>query len=261
MMKKLVALLLTIAALCVMASPAGAGERAGAFSLSPFIGGYTFDGVEHLKTSPVYGLRLGYDLTKNWGVEAVGDYLATEQTIGDKSFNALSYRLDLLFNIMPDGPLVPYLAIGGGGITAGHGSGFNLGGRNTFATANAGLGLKYFVTDSIALRGDARQFGWGRFNPNLRQHGRHQGRFVFAVAPSIEQHLIGLAGDRAVVVKADGLVGNLEHDVAVECFELSPMQTSSPVPPSDTTSLGSEVARQTHCGGGRKTRDYRLRFV
>src|SRR5690349_7649511 len=101
MMKKLAALMLGVAVACVMAAPAVAGERAGAFSLSPFVGGYTFDGVQHLETAPVFGLRLGYDLTRNWGVEAVGDYLATKQTVGDESFNALSYRLDLLYNFMP----------------------------------------------------------------------------------------------------------------------------------------------------------------
>jgi OOP family OmpA-OmpF porin len=65
--------------------------------------------------------------------------------------------MDALYNFVPGGRLVPYLALGGGGITAGHGSGFNAGGSNTDATLNAGGGLKYFLTDSIALRGDARQ--------------------------------------------------------------------------------------------------------
>jgi OOP family OmpA-OmpF porin len=157
MVKKLAASLMTFAALCIMAAPVAAGERAGALSLSPFVGGYTFDGVEHLRSAPVYGLRIGYDLTKNWEVEIVGDYQATKRTQGThSSINALSYRLDILYNLMPDGPLVPYLAIGGGGITKGHGSSYQ-GGSNTDATANAGLGLKYFLTDSIALRGDARQ--------------------------------------------------------------------------------------------------------
>ena len=158
-MKKLVAMMLTFAAVCIMAAPVAAGEREGAISLSPFAGGYTFDGVQHLETAPVFGLRLGYDMTKNWGVEAVGDYLATKGTRGDKrSINALSYRLDILYNIMPDGPLVPYLAVGGGGITAGHGhNGLKISDRTTDATANAGLGFKYFLTDSVALRCDARQ--------------------------------------------------------------------------------------------------------
>ncbi len=158
MKKKLASLILPIVAVCAMAAPVAAGERQGAISVSPFVGGYTFDGVQHLETSPVYGLRLGYDLTKNLGVEAVGEYLATDGTRSERSVNALSYRLDLLYNFMPDGPLVPYLAVGGGGITAGHGrDGLKIKGSTTDATANAGFGVKYFVTDSIALRSDARQ--------------------------------------------------------------------------------------------------------
>lgn len=158
MMKKQVILLFNFVALLVMAATAVAGERAEAFSLSPFIGGYTFDGVQHLQTAPTFGLRLGYDLTQNWGVEAVGDYLATKGTVANQSVNAMSYRLDILYNFTAGGPLVPYLAAGGGGMTYGHGSnGFKVSNTTTDATANAGFGIKYFMTDSIALRGDARQ--------------------------------------------------------------------------------------------------------
>ena len=157
-MKKLTALILTCAALIAMAASAIAGEREGAFSISPFAGGYTFDGVQHFNTSGVYGLLLGLDLTKNLGVEAVGDYVSTDGTRNETSINSMSYRLDLLYNIMPDGPLVPYVAVGGGGITYGHGSdGLKISNRTTDATVNGGLGVKFFVTDSIALRGDARQ--------------------------------------------------------------------------------------------------------
>ncbi len=145
-----------------LAAACFAGEREGAFSISPFGGGYTFDGEQHLKTAPVYGLRLGYDITDHLSQEWVVDFLSSRGTrdadgVKAISVNALSYRLDLLYNFMPKGPLVPYLALGGGGITAGHGGGFHAGGSNTSATMNAGGGLKYFVTDSIALRGDARQ--------------------------------------------------------------------------------------------------------
>jgi OmpA-OmpF porin, OOP family len=140
-----------------MATNCLAVERTGAFSVSPFVGGYTFDGVQHLETAPLYGLRLGYDLTDNWGIEGVGSYLATEGTRVKSSVNAVSYRLDVIYNFLPAGQLVPYLVIGGGGITAGHGSGFHAGGSNTDATFNGGGGLKYFLTDSVAVRGDARQ--------------------------------------------------------------------------------------------------------
>jgi len=168
-MKRLFSSLLVVAAVSASAQPVFAGERAGAVSLSPFVGGYTFDGEQHLQTAPVYGLRLGYDVTKNLGVEAVGDYLSTERTRGgERSANAVSYRLDLLYNFLADGPLVPYLAAGGGGMTIGHGGSYDTrdgndllynggNGRNTAATANVGGGIKYFITDSVALRGDARQ--------------------------------------------------------------------------------------------------------
>ncbi|HEX9023002.1 MAG TPA: OmpA family protein [Geobacteraceae bacterium] len=141
----------------ILAAACPAGEKEGAFSVSPFGGGYTFDGTQHLKTAPVYGLRLGYDLTDNWGEEWVVDFLSTKGTHDQRSVNALSYRLDILYNFMAKGPYVPYLALGGGGITAGHGSGFNAGRSNTSATMNAGGGLKYFITDSVAMRADARQ--------------------------------------------------------------------------------------------------------
>ena len=157
-MKNVIALMLTIAVLCIMATSVVAGEREGAFSISPYVGGYSFDGDQHLESAPVFGLRLGYDLTKNWGVEAVADYVNTEDTISNKSINSLSYRLDILYNFMPDGPMVPYLAVGGGGVTYGHGSdGLKISERTTSATINAGLGIKHFVTDSIAFRADVRQ--------------------------------------------------------------------------------------------------------
>ena len=54
-MKKFAALMLVTAALCISAAPAVAGEREGAFSISPFVGGYTFDGVQHLKPPPCLG--------------------------------------------------------------------------------------------------------------------------------------------------------------------------------------------------------------
>jgi OmpA-OmpF porin, OOP family len=129
-----------------------AGERPQAFSISPFIGGYTFDGTQHLSTRPVYGLRLGYDITGNWATEAVFDYVNGEPTKGNNTVNLYSYRLDVLYNFMPAGPFVPYLAVGGGGISYDYKYY-----HDTDATFNFGGGVKYFVTDSIALRGDVRQ--------------------------------------------------------------------------------------------------------
>jgi len=143
-----------------------AGERPQAFSISPFIGGYTFDGTQHLKTGPVFGLRLGYDITENWATEGVFDFVPSETTRGDHHVNAYSYRLDLLYNFMPSRTVVPYLAVGGGGTTFEYrfGNGHS---HDSDATFNFGGGVKYFVTDSIALRGDVRQLLALKIQPNL----------------------------------------------------------------------------------------------
>lgn len=154
-MKRFFAPLLFVLAVSLAAAPPLlAGERAGAFSVSPFIGGYTFDGAQHLETRPAYGLRLGYDVTKNFGVEGVFSYIPTESTRGFGSQNTITYHLDLLYNFQNESKLVPYLAIGGGGMNI-DSTVFT---KNTFTgTANVGGGLKYFITDDIAIRGDLRQ--------------------------------------------------------------------------------------------------------
>jgi OOP family OmpA-OmpF porin len=157
-MKKLAALLvMTITAAGIMAAPAAAGERAGAYSLSPFIGGYNFAGDQAVKAAPVLGVRFGYDLTPHWGLEALTSFQASNYKKSDKSVNALSVRLDILYNFLASGPLVPYLAVGGGATTFGKGNDcINMSTNATDATFNLGGGIKYFLTDSIAVRGDVR---------------------------------------------------------------------------------------------------------
>jgi OOP family OmpA-OmpF porin len=150
-MKKRMAGLIALLLLATAGTAIG-GERAGAVTFSPYIGGYTFDGVQRLDTNLLYGGRLGYNITKNWAVEGSGDYVRTNNTTGpSKGINAIKYRLEGLYNFNPDGKLVPFLALGGGGST------ITVPGKtNTDAIASLGAGIKYFVTEDIALRGDVR---------------------------------------------------------------------------------------------------------
>ena len=152
-MKRFGIIFLLISHMFILVAPCLAGEREGAFSISPFLGGYSYDGTQHFETKPVYGLRLGYDVMKNWSVEGVFDYVATETTQSRQSLNVYSYRLDMLYNFMPEDALVPYLAVGGGWATKEptHGKEYS------DATFNFGGGLKYYFTDTVALRGDVRQ--------------------------------------------------------------------------------------------------------
>ena len=159
-MKKITCFIVVLA-LLAMAGIACAGDRAGAFSVSPFVGGYVYDENVHGSTGinlqplkenrPVFGLRLGYDWTDNWATEAVFDYVRAEELNSDRHDDAYSYRADLLYNFMPHSALVPYLAVGGGGETIGYSSG-----NVTDGTINIGGGVKYFLTENVALRADGR---------------------------------------------------------------------------------------------------------
>ena len=137
--------------LLTMLTCAEAGVTAGSFSLSPYVGGYSFLGREHLETKPVYGARLGYNFTSHFGVEAATAFIRTESKSGGGDIDVYSHHLDLLYHFMPEGPWVPYLAAGYGWQWRDYPD-HDLG-RPVF---NYGLGLKYFLAEGMALRGDLR---------------------------------------------------------------------------------------------------------
>jgi OmpA-OmpF porin, OOP family len=153
-MKKLPHCLMVLLFLFVIASTSTAGGiRPDSFTLSGIAGGYSFDGTQHLETRPVIGIRGGYNFTEYFGVEALFDYVPTESTragLGDA--NVYRYGGDFLLHFFPESKLVPYLAAGYGGITVDQDN------RNTLNKGifDYGPGVKYFLTDDLALRGDFR---------------------------------------------------------------------------------------------------------
>src|SRR6266567_4168973 len=152
MMKKFLLLILVPVLLLAMLACAEAGVTADSTSVSPYIGGYSFLGQEHLDTRPVYGVRAGYNFTNHFGIEAVMDYIRTEGRSSGGDVDALNYHLDMLYHFMPEGPLVPYFAAGYGWQSREYPHDRD----TTRPVFNYGLGLKYFMTDSLALRGDFR---------------------------------------------------------------------------------------------------------
>ena len=141
----LLAVLLTV--------PALAEIRAGSYSVSPYVGGMLFEGNQDLEHRPIFGLRLGYDFTKNWGVEGDFGYVRTKYKPTDATTDVYNYRMEGLYHLWPDNKLVPFLAVGAGGMT--------INSRDSAADHNRvavdyGVGLKYSLTDRIALRGDVR---------------------------------------------------------------------------------------------------------
>lgn len=149
-------------AACAVVLQAGAAlaeNRAETVTFAPYVGGYTFQGNQHLETSPVYGFRLGYNFTENWALEGIIDYLNTEgkknSGIGDGQ-EMIRYGGDLLYNFMPKSSFVPYLAAGFGG--------FNFNDAKAKAIFNYGGGLKWFMTDDVALRADVRGLNYSVSN-------------------------------------------------------------------------------------------------
>jgi OOP family OmpA-OmpF porin len=141
-----------VAALILSATAAFGGVKEGQFSISPVIGGYTFDGKQHLKTNLVYGARAGYNFTSAIGIEALFDYAYTKSTNNQGKADLYRFGGDLLYHFMPDNNLVPYVAAGFSSLNF-YGANMN---RSTHGAFDYGAGVKYFISDNFALRGDVR---------------------------------------------------------------------------------------------------------
>lgn len=134
-------------------APAGGYNKAGTFSVSPMVGGVTFGGGQHLESAPVFALRGGYNFTKHLGVEALFDYAKSRSTRSSDTQDFFRYGADLLLHLWPDDKFVPYLA---GGFAALDLKGSNAGDSSTEVAYDLGAGFKYFVTEDMAWRADAR---------------------------------------------------------------------------------------------------------
>jgi OOP family OmpA-OmpF porin len=129
-----------------------AGTEKGDYFVSPMIGGHVFEGNEHLEHGPTFGLGLGYQCAKNCGLEAFFNYTKSETDPGDTKVDVYPFRLDGYYNILSNKKIEPYVALGLGVISFNPDNGDT---QHNFM-ANYGVGVKYFLTDKIALRGDVR---------------------------------------------------------------------------------------------------------
>jgi len=166
-MKKIFCSLVVVGILLTAVS--GFGEmRSGAYSISPYIGIYKFEGNLDLESGPTYGVRLGYDFTKRFGVELDLGYVDTKytETAPDRYTDVYNYRLEALYHFFPEKKLVPFVVAGLGGQTMNY---KNTPKENsTHFAGDYGVGLKYFLTDNVALRTDLRHvLGFASIENNL----------------------------------------------------------------------------------------------
>ncbi|PID73976.1 MAG: hypothetical protein CSB33_00935 [Desulfobacterales bacterium] len=145
---------------CLAAAPSLADERRGAVGITGMAGGYIFDNEQDIEKNILGGIGVNYDIT---------DHLAAEVRLGYGRFDheyfkrddcccakdevdALTVHLDGLYHFRPDARLIPYLAAGIGMVRI-EGDHYD---DETCAMVNYGGGVKYYLTENLALRGDLR---------------------------------------------------------------------------------------------------------
>jgi OOP family OmpA-OmpF porin len=143
----------------LLAPSALAGQREGAFTLTPMVGYHVFEGDQNTDDAASYGLAAGYNLTRNWAIEFDVRYTPTEtdfDTNDNYDIDVWTGSLNALYHFNPDGPFVPYLVAGFGGMLFEVDGGLDGRDDDEDFMLNAGAGFKYFFSEDLALRLDAR---------------------------------------------------------------------------------------------------------
>jgi OmpA-OmpF porin, OOP family len=154
-----------ILAVLVFYATAGAEIKIRSVDVSPYIGSYFFEKnmAIDLDHGMIMGMRLGYNITENWGIEATGGYMNTETKNPfmtphgwllekDTNVDFFLFHIDALYHLTPMEQVTPYIAFGGGANNMDP-SGFD---SDIDPLFNYGLGVKYFFSEWIAFRVDCR---------------------------------------------------------------------------------------------------------
>ncbi|HOQ72630.1 MAG TPA: OmpA family protein [Smithellaceae bacterium] len=175
-MKKF-ASLVVILLVMLLVSTGNAQVRPGSFTIAPTVGWYTFEGNEDMDAAvPLVGLRLGYNFNKYLGVEGYVHYAQTENNAWSpkKDVDFMGYGGEVIFHLLPNQALVPFLAAGVGGAHYSYGvfeddSDYGTDNyKNNKFTFDYGYGLKWFLSDWFALRLDIRHvMPIDRFHNNM----------------------------------------------------------------------------------------------
>jgi OOP family OmpA-OmpF porin len=158
MMRKILMGILSGVFLLCLAAPGFSENQAGTFTVDPFLGFYQFDSRQKLDSfRGYYGLRVGYNITKYWGLEGMFGYVPTEtfsMLVDKRDVHVFRYGINALFNFNPDGRWVPYLTLGFGGFSTYTRTGAR---RYHRLLIDYGVGLKYFISEIVALRAEFKQ--------------------------------------------------------------------------------------------------------
>jgi OOP family OmpA-OmpF porin len=219
-MKRILLPLAAMILFSLCSTTAMAVTKAELFSLTPYIGGYVFDGVQHLKSRPEVGIRAGYNFTDALGLEGVLGYVSTKGTESGKSSSVYNYHLDGIYSFTPEARLVPFVALGLGGISL-NGQEKNSGTVDfSSLTVNYGAGVNYFLDDYLAVRGDVR---------HIFYHDNHYQPASDSKISNNYEYTVGLNyyfGKKMVSVKpvepAKPVVGDADNDGVPDTLDKCP---------------------------------------
>ncbi|MBF0297795.1 MAG: OmpA family protein [Oligoflexia bacterium] len=147
---------LTTQTLNVFADSESTLNTKGAFTISPFVGGYLFDGVQNLKSRPYYGLRPGYNITDNVGIEAMFGYVRTRKiTPDERAIDVYRYGIDGQYRFTTFNKKIwPFFSLGLGVVSFNNPS---VNKNHSLGLLNYGPGFMATISDRIGFRFDLRQ--------------------------------------------------------------------------------------------------------
>jgi opacity protein-like surface antigen len=190
LMKHVLARTVLVAALALERAPAMAQEQARSQSVEVF-GGELFG--DKLTDAPVSGrnprlnddalagIRYNYNFTDRWGAQLSSGYSwsrASRVLVGENNLGLTTVDLDAVWNVTPQFPFVAYVLAGAGYAWANFDTPIT-GESNGWAvfltessgfTANAGIGVKYYVSGNLYVDVLARYRYLDRLVSNSNQH-------------------------------------------------------------------------------------------
>jgi OOP family OmpA-OmpF porin len=138
--------------------------KAGSVEVSPFAGYNFFEKMQNLENRPIFGGRLGYNVTNQFAIEATGEYI--KSYVDDKSaahtqkgqftspidgVHITMYHLDMLYHFMPEEKFNPFVTVGYG--AANYSPKIN---NKNMSVIDFGVGAKYWLANNVAVRADLR---------------------------------------------------------------------------------------------------------
>ncbi|MFT7389736.1 MAG: OOP family OmpA-OmpF porin [Candidatus Endobugula sp.] len=127
-------------------------DRSGGITFTPMIGVLDLDGGRDVDTDSVIGFGLGYRFSNPYMVEFVYAAADANTKAGADIGDFRQYRLEMLYDIGDVGKFSPYIALGAASTEFGS----NATVVDEEGAITAGFGVRYNMSDRLALRGDAR---------------------------------------------------------------------------------------------------------